>query len=328
MRACLARWMVGVVCAMWVFTACASAAEWPERSLTLIVGWPRGSASDQVARELATGLGRELGVSINVLSLEGANGLFAHTAVAYANPDGYTLGLVTPEVLGAYWMHQAEYGVEQFTPLVMVEQSHAIFWVARDSPWRSMKEAVLALRKAPPGTYRVGGMAEGGAYHIALADLMRAVGLVPGSLRVQPGEGGASCIAALAAKKLEACVDSMHEGGAAWQSGKVRALAVFSRAALPALRGVPGMHEALGRDVSGGIWRVLMAPRGLPPEVRTRLETAAIKVVGSVPFNQFETIHDLGVPPHLAGRELEDYVVAEQRRWGDVLRDLGLRKRP
>jgi tripartite-type tricarboxylate transporter receptor subunit TctC len=327
MRACLARWMVGFVGAVWAFGAFASAAAWPDRSLTLIVGWPRGSGSDQVARELAVGLGQELGVHINVLNLEGANGLFAHTAVAYANPDGYTLGLVTPEVLGAYWMRQAEYGVDQFTPLVMVEQSPAVFWVARNSPWRTMKEAMAALRKAPPGTYRVGGLAEGGAYHIALADLMKAAGLPVGALQMLPGEGGADCIAALEAKKLEICVDSLRESGVAWQSGKVRALGVFSQAALPALRGVPTMHEALGREVPGGIWRVLMAPKGLPPEVRTRLEAAASKVVESVPFNQFETIHDLGVPPHLAGQALEDHVMAEQQRWGEVLRDLGLRKR-
>jgi tripartite-type tricarboxylate transporter receptor subunit TctC len=312
---------------MWAFGAFASAAAWPDRSLTLIVGWPRGSGSDQVARELAVGLGQELGVHINVLNLEGANGLFAHTAVAYANPDGYTLGLVTPEVLGAYWMRQAEYGVDQFTPLVMVEQSPAVFWVARNSPWRTMKEAMAALRKAPPGTYRVGGLAEGGAYHIALSDLMKAGGLPSDSLRMLPGAGGADCIVALGAKQLEACVDSLHEGGAAWHSGKVRALGVFSQVALPGLRGVPTMHEALGRELSGGIWRVLMAPKGLPPEVRTRLEAAASKVVESVPFNQFETIHDLGVPPHLAGQALEDHVMAEQRRWGEVLRDLGLRKR-
>lgn len=326
MYPCLARLVLVALCCLCggIFPA---SAEWPEKPVTLIVGWPPGSGSDLVGRELASGLARQLGVSVNVLNLEGGSGIFAHSAVAYANPDGYTLGLVTPEILGAYWTRQAEYGMEQFTPLVMVEESPAIVWVARDSPWRDMRQVVAALRRSPAGTYRAGGVAEGGAYHIAMADFLRVEGLSSGTFQMAPGDGGASCLEALANRQIDVCVDSLREGGLALQQGRVRALAVFARESQPGLRHVPTMREALGHEVVGGVWRVLMAPRGLPPEIRVRLQDAAREVVASVPFNQFETIHDLGVPRPLAGQDLGDYLVAEQLRWGGVLRDLGLRRR-
>lgn len=302
-------------------------AAWPEKPVTLIVGWPRGSGSDLVARELASGMAHELGVSVNVQNLEGASGLFAHTAVAYANPDGYTLGLVTPEILSAYWMRQAQYGIEQFTPLAMIEESPAVVWVARDRPWRDMRQLVAALRKVPAEPLRVAGVAAGGAYHIAIVDFLKAEGLSAGAFRMVSDESGASCPELIASRLADVCFTSLREGSVAMQQGKVRALAVLAHEAQPGLRRVPTMREAIGREVVGGVWRVLMAPKGLPPEVRIRLQDVVRGVIAGVAFNQFETIHDLGVPRSFAGKELEDYLGTEQQHWGAVLKDLGLRQR-
>lgn len=310
----------------WLLAAGGAAAAWPERPITLIVGWSMGSGSDMLARQLARGLEKELGVPVAVLNLEGSEGIFAHTAVAYAVPDGYTLGLITPELIGAYWQRQTDYSVERFTPIRLVEKSPAAFWVRQDSPWHNLKEALEAIRKAPVGTYRVGGMAVGGAYHVAMARLLQMHGIPAKALRPVVVEGAMAGFKALAAGQFDVCPDSLREGRLARAQGRARPLAVLARERLANYADVASVREQTGKASVGGTWRAVAAPPGLPEDMAKRLAEAVAKTLASVEFQELLKIHGFTVA-NLAGEELHKFLADEHRAWGEALRELGLRAR-
>lgn len=315
--------MIWLLALLWAGTACAV---WPDRPITLIVGWVMGSGSDLIARKMADGLSKELGAPVSVLNIDGADGIFAHSAVAYGEPDGYTLGLVTPEIFSAYWQQQTAYSFESYTPIARVEQSAAAFWVNQDSPWRTLGEALAALRKARPGTYSMSGMTVGGAYHIAMAGLLKAHGLRVDALRPVPSEGAQPGFDALAKGLVDVCPDSLHEGHDLRRQGKIRPLAVLARERVDSFPDVPTVRELDGKPVFGGTWRAVLAPRGLPPEVSARLTEAVQKVAGSSEYRGFLDMYGFG-PATLAGEELRKALAEEHRHWGDVMGELGLRKR-
>jgi tripartite-type tricarboxylate transporter receptor subunit TctC len=301
-------------------------AAWPERPITLMVGWVMGSGTDLIARQLAGGLEKELGVPVSVLNIDGADGVFAHSAVAFGAPDGYTIGLVTPDFISAYWLKQTDYSYEGFTPIARVEQSPAVFWVRQDSPWRNLKEALAAILKSPPGTYHISGMAQGGAYHIAMAGLLKANGIRPDALRPVPSDGAQPGLDALANGEVDICPNSLREGSALLKQGRIRALAVLSNERLNAFPDVPTAREASGKASSGGTWRAVLAPAGLPAEIRTRLTEAVVKVADSAEFRSFLAFQGFGAGT-LSGEDLRKLMFEDHRAWGNMMGELGLRKR-
>lgn len=317
--------VISLLCCAGLSGAVARAA-WPERPITLVVGWVMGSGSDLIARELASGLQKELGVPVSVMNLDGGDGVFAHSQVAFGTPDGYTLGLVTPEYITAFWTKQTDYALERFTPIAQVEQSAAALWVKKDSPWRTLNDVLTALRKAPPGRYRMSGMAIGGAYHIAMVDWFKANGLPANALAPVSSEGALSGLDLLASGEVDLSPNPLHEGHPLRLQGKIRPLALFARDRLATFPDVPTVREQSGKWVTGGTWRVLMGPPGLSPEIAERLARATLAVSESESFKHFLSGYGFGAAP-LSGSELHKMLLAEQSHWGSILAELRLRKR-
>jgi tripartite-type tricarboxylate transporter receptor subunit TctC len=155
-----------------VATGAANAA-WPEKPITLLVPWAAGGGTDAVARILAAGLEKELGQPVNVVNRVGAGGVIAHNAMATAAPDGYIIGMATAEFSTYYWGALSETTYKDVTPIALVNFDPAAFHVSTTSPWGSFKEAIEAIRKAPPGTYKLGGVPIGAGWHLALGGFLK-----------------------------------------------------------------------------------------------------------------------------------------------------------
>lgn len=301
-------------------------AAWPERGIALIVGWAPGRNSDLVAKEIAYGLGKELGQPVTVQNRMGANSVFANTDVAYAVPDGYTLGLVTPEFIGSYWDESVDYTYERYTAIGLVEFSPTAFWIPSGSTWNSLKEALAAIRAQAPRRYAVGGMTVGGAYHIALAGLLKANGISPDKLEAlaDPSLDG-MCMDMLAGN-ADICPVSLNEGKSLMLSRKARPLAVMAKDRIHGFEVIPTVKEAIGKEYLGGTWRGVVGPAGLPDEVRQRLTEALEKVVQSADYKEFLYVRGLG-PVFLKGDEFGHFLAAEHPRWGALRQSLGLKTR-
>jgi tripartite-type tricarboxylate transporter receptor subunit TctC len=118
-------------------------AQYPDRPLTIIVPWGAGGGTDATARIIGAVLEKELGQPINVVNRTGGSGVVGHSAIAEAEPDGYTLGIATVEIGMMHWQGLTELTWEDYTPLALMNEDAAGVQVSADSEYDTL-EALLA----------------------------------------------------------------------------------------------------------------------------------------------------------------------------------------
>jgi tripartite-type tricarboxylate transporter receptor subunit TctC len=319
------RRLLGVLLVL-VATAGVSRADWPTQPITFVVPWSAGGGTDAVARIIAAGLEEELGQPVNVVNRTGGGGVIGHSAMATAEPDGYTIGMATKEFSTYYWGARSELTYEDVTPIAQVNFDPAAFHVAADSEWESLSEAIDAIREAPAGTYRIGGGPVGTGWHLALSGLLARLDIDPKKLTVVPHEGAAPGFAELAAGGVHIVPSSLPEGVSMVEAGRVKALAVIDEERTEAFPDVPTVEEALGVAHSGGAWRGIVTPVGVPEEVQTRLRDGLKAVHDSDQFREFMANRGFGVIWRDSD-EFGEFLAEDYKSTGEIMGALGIRER-
>ncbi|MBO1073490.1 Bug family tripartite tricarboxylate transporter substrate binding protein [Roseomonas marmotae] len=248
---------------------------WPGRPVTVVVPWAAGGGADTVTRILTSGLELELKVPVNVVNRTGGNGVVGHTAILSSRPDGYTLGLATSEISYFRTLGMADIAPDSFDILSRVATIPAGVTVRSASPWRNIQDFLTAVRSEPKGHFTASGAGLGASWHIALAGMLRAVGLEADRVRWVPSQGGAPAMQEVAAGGITIATCSPVEGKALIDAGQARCLAVMGTQRLSIFPDVPTLKES-GTDYAFENWFALVGPRGLPEAVHGRLlETAA-----------------------------------------------------
>ncbi|MFK4017337.1 tripartite tricarboxylate transporter substrate binding protein [Cobetia marina] len=248
--------------------------------------WSAGGGSDAVGRQLAAGLQEELGQPVNVVNKTGGSGVVGHMSMKMARPDGYTLGLGTAEIATYQHIGTAQLSYEDFTPIALLNLDYASFTVNADSEWKTLDDALSAL-KANPSDYTVSGFAPGAAYHLSFAGFLDQQGINPNDVTLVPSEGAAPGLQELAAGGVDIVFSSLPEIESMRKSGRVKALAVLANDRVDSFEDVPSAKELTGSEWSQGSWRGLVGPKGLPEEVTARLSEATEKVWKSEQFQDF-----------------------------------------
>lgn len=261
-------------------------ADYPEKPIQLIVPWSAGGGTDAVARQLANGLEQELGQTVNVVNRTGGAGVVGHTAMTMADPDGYTLGLVTAEITTYRHIGTSQISHEQLTPIAMVNLDAAAFNVNAESGWDSL-DAALEDIKANPNEYTVSGSAPGAAYHLAFAGFLNQQDIDPNTVALVPSEGAAPGLQELAAGGVDFVFSSLPESESMRSAGRVDTLAVFASERLDAFPDIPTSEEVTGDAWAAGTWRGLVGPEGLPDDIVETLAEAAQNVYESEDFQTF-----------------------------------------
>lgn len=264
----------------------ASAADYPNKPVTLIVPWSAGGGTDAVGRQFAAGLQKELGQTVNVVNRTGGAGVVGHMAMKMARPDGYTLGLGTAEIATYQHIGTADISYEDFTPIALLNLDYASFTVNADSPWQTLDEALVDIADAP-NEYIVSGSAPGAAYHLSFAGFLDQQGIDPNTVSLVPSEGAAPGLQELAAGGVDMVFSSLPEIESMRASGRVRTLAVLANGRVDAFADVPSSKEVTGDDWSHGSWRGLVGPEGLPEDISQQLQEAAENVWNSEDFQSF-----------------------------------------
>src|SRR3989449_6475806 len=164
--------MKRLVAALLFFAAAAAHAQYPQRPVQLIVPWGAGGGTDATARIIASLLERELKQPINVVNRTGGSGVVGHQAIASSPPDGYTLGMITVEITMMHWVGLTPLTYKDYTPVGLVNADPAGIHVRVDSPYKSTKELIAAI-KATPGKMKASGTGQGGIWHLAIAGLLK-----------------------------------------------------------------------------------------------------------------------------------------------------------
>lgn len=244
-----------------------AAAEYPDRPVEVTVTFAAGGTPDTLARALAEGLAAELGQPFVIANRLGAGGVVGGTFVSRAKPDGYSLlfaPVLTFTVLPII-QSNVSYTPESFTPICQTFESQMALIVRPDSPYRSMRDIVDAA-KAKPGAISYGHAGVGSSPHLAMVELGD---LTDAQFNAVPYKGDAEVIGPL----LGGHIDFAPITLASVPAGSVRIIGLFAPERNPGIPDVPTVKEQ-GFDVSPVSFGGLLAPSGLPAEIRATLENA------------------------------------------------------
>lgn len=277
-----------------VAVATTAHAQYPQRPIQLIVPWGAGGGTDATARIIGTLLEKDLKQPVNVVNRTGGSGVVGHDAIAKAAPDGYTLGLITVEITMMHHVGLTQLKHTDYTPIGLVNADPAGIHVRTDSPYKSVKELLAAI-KANPGKMKASGTGQGGIWHLAIAGLLKQQGIDPNALPWVPSNGAAPGMQDMVAGGVDVVPCSIPEARAMIDSGKARALAIMD-ANPPALYpNVPTLKKEIGSDWQIAAWRVIAAPKGLPADVQKTLVSALKKVYDSKEYKDFMASRGFGV---------------------------------
>lgn len=255
--------------------AVASAADFPQRTITLVVPFSPGGNVDATARIVAHSLSAILQQSVIVLNKPGAGGAIGAAYVAKADPSGYTLLMTVPDTLTIVpRMAQAPYKLDSFQAISTVATTSPLLVVKSDSRFKTIKD-FLAAAHAHPGTISVAHDGPGSASQLALLQFAKAANC---KLNMVPYQGSNPALIDLLGGQIDAAVDQMTSSLSHLKGGQMRALVVMSRNRDPLLPDVPTLHEAeVNFDVTTTLG--IYAPAAVSHGVIDTLYTSLVKAL-------------------------------------------------
>lgn len=288
------RGLIKVAAILCAFVSAAAHAQYPQRPIQLIVPWGAGGGTDATARIIASLMEKDLKQPINVVNRTGGSGVVGHDAIARAPADGYTIGLITVEITMMHHVGLTALKHSDYTPIGLVNADPAGIHVRVDSPYKSTRDLIAAI-KANPGKMKASGTGQGGIWHLAIAGLLKDQGVDPAALPWVPSNGAAPGLQDMVAGGVDVVPCSIPEARSMIDAGKVKALAIMD-ANPPALYpNVPTLQKELGSSWSMAAWRVIAAPKGIPAEAQRVLGAALKKVYDSKEYKDFMAGRGFGV---------------------------------
>ena len=321
-RRLLASALLGMLGALSVLPSFAQ--NYPARPITLIVPWGAGGGTDATARIIGSLLEKDLGQPVTVVNRTGGSGVVGHSAIASAQPDGYTIGLATVEIGMMHWQGLTDLTSASYTPIGLVNADPAGVQVRADSPYKTVNELLAAI-KANPGKFKASGTGQGGIWHLAIAGLLRDQKIDPAALPWVPSNGAAPGLQDMVAGGIEVAPVSLPEARSLIDAGKVRSLAIMNDKPSALYPNVPTLKAATGSDWTMAAWRGIVAPKGLPAPVRDKLAEAVRKVAASKEYNEFMASRGFGVI-YAGPDDFAKFMVKSNTELGATMKAVGLVK--
>lgn len=304
----------------------AVAAPFPDRPVRLVVPYPPGGGADIFARTLSEPLAAQLGQPVIVENRPGANGIIGTDAVARAAPDGYTIGMssVGNMAINPHIYPDLPYSpLKDFTPIGLAGRFVNVLVVNSKIPARNVQE-LIELDRKKPGNITFASAGNGSTNHLS-GELLKQ--LTHTSFLHVPYRGSGPALADVVAGNVAFMFDTLNTSMPLIESGALRALAVTSAERSPFLPDVPTMNEAgvAGYAKSGeDLWWAIIAPQGVPADVRDKLNAALNKALGSPALQaqvRAQRVETLTSTPDALQTILRD----DYNRWGGIVREAGVK---
>src|SRR5947207_7571530 len=258
-------------------------AAYPERPITMLIAYPPGGGTDLIGRALVPYLEKYLGggARIVVVNRAGAGGEVGFAALANSAPDGYTIGFVnTPPLLTIPIERPAQFHWQRYEYIGNIIDDPCNFSVHAESNIRNLAD-LAAYAKANPGETTVGTTGIGSDDHIAMLKFERAAGV---KMRHIPFKGSADVRAAILGKQIVVAAINIGEALQYQKGGTpLRNLVQMSPARTDLAPELPTAREQ-GYDIEMSSLRGLVAPKGIPAELRERLVKAVAQSVADPEF--------------------------------------------
>jgi len=261
----------------WVVTG-AAAQDYPSRPVRLIVPFAAGGPADVYARFIGQRLQESMGQPFVVDNRPGAGSIIGTDAVAKAEPDGYTLLLMsnTHTVNESLMPNKPFQLMRDFTPVAPINSSDLVLVTRASLPVQSLRD-LIAMAKAKPGGLSYASSGPGTPYHMA-GELFKAMAGV--SIVHIPYKGSSGARTDVLGGQVDLMFDAITTMAEHVRAGKVKALGTTGSTRSAVMPDVPTISEAGVPGYEATIWLGLLARKGTPPSIVQRLNAEVSRIVG------------------------------------------------
>jgi tripartite-type tricarboxylate transporter receptor subunit TctC len=294
---------------------------WPSKPIRIVVTFSPGGSSDIVARLIQPGLQERLGQPVIVENKPGAGGTIGAADIAKAAPDGYSLLLsnTAPISISPFMLAQANYDpVKSFSHVAYIGSVPNVFVVHPSVPAKTVNELITWIRaQTKPVNFGSGGV--GSIGHI-VGEMFKAEHKL--NMEHVPYKGSAPMATDLLGGTLQFAIDTLTQNVPHMKEGRLRGLAVTSRARMAMAPDLPTVAEAGHPKLLAENFLGLSAPAGLPRDVAERLHKALGEVMTKPEV--VKRLDDLGVATQRKSTaEFSDFVAKQVADWSPVVRASG-----
>ncbi|MEU6698859.1 tripartite tricarboxylate transporter substrate-binding protein [Pseudonocardia sp. NPDC046786] len=294
-------------------------------NLTMIAPAAAGGGWDLVAREsqqaMRTG---NIVNTVQVVNIPGAGGTIGLNQLAGLAGEETTMMVTGTVMLGGISQSGSPLSLADTTPIARLAEDFEVIAVPAASPFRTLEDMLVAW-ESNPAALPIGGGSAGGIDHMVAAQLAQARGIPVENMVYTPHPGGGELTLSLlstAAGTVGVGVSGYNDFRDLVESGQLRVLAVVSPERLTGVD-APTMDELGFGQVDLVNWRGLVAPAGITPDERAELEAIAREMVATESWSE-AVERNRWVRSEIYGEDFEKFLVTEQTRIHDLLKELGL----
>ncbi|GAB2460376.1 tripartite tricarboxylate transporter substrate binding protein [Comamonas humi] len=314
------RHLLALSAALALAPAAWAQAPYPAKTITFVVPFAAGSATDQLARALALSVTEQTKQAVVVDNKAGASGMIAAQQVAKAAADGYTV-LITTNTTHAANEHlykKLPYDpVKSFAPIGGLGKGGQVLVVPAGSPYQNVGE-LLAYAKANPGKLSFG---SGSSSSRVAGEMLKQLAHV--DILHVPYKSNPLAITDLLGGTINLMITDVSTGVPQIKAGKLRALGYSTQKRSPQLPDVPTLNEAGVKGYDMGYWFAAYAPAKTPDAVVARLNqllNTAVKSPAAQSFFEMSGSEAWTSTP----QELAKFQASETKKWGQVIKAAGI----
>jgi tripartite-type tricarboxylate transporter receptor subunit TctC len=297
------------------------AANFPNRSIRIVVPFPAGGPSDVLARLIGQRMTEDWGQAVVIENRPGANTVLAAQAVAKAAPDGYTLLMAIDSTLtmNQYLYRTPPYDpLNDFVPVTLVAKTMQLLMVHAASDVKSVQE-LIAKAKADPGKLNYGA----GTITTRLTGLLfnKAAGV---NTVLVPYNGSAEVTQGLLTRSVDFAFDGPSAAASLIQGGQFRVLAKFDDRPFPAAPNTPTIQSVVKGIDEISVWLGLVAPKGTSRPIVQKLRGEVAKILNDRSIKAKAEAAGL-FPVTSTPNEFAIFITREAERWSKVVKESGIR---
>ena len=313
---------IAVFAALACTAVSAFAQTFPSKPIRLVTGYPPGGSADFLTRLLADEMGRDLGVTVVPENRPGAGATIASDAVAKAAPDGYTVLNATHHAINKALYKKLPYDPDKdFAPVTRVATGPLVVVVNNNVPINNLKE-LIAYAKANPNKLFNANSGNGSSPHLAAVDFMAIAGVQFTSVQFK---GGGPAAQSLLAGDTQVMFATPPTVMGFIRGGRMRPLAISTRANSPSVPGIPGTAEAGLPEYNHSFSFGLYVPAGTPAAIIKRLQEAALKGLSKPEIREKIANQGMDATPSRSPEEFAAENKVEGPMWEKVVKDSGAR---